>query len=229
MQMFTLRKVIPAGVMFLTIVAGSASVARADVIVFTNQTFFFQATSIVSTATFDQIPAGTVPGIGSANVNGITFAAQNPSAEWVVAAIVIPPSPPNHFQTRNDPGLFETLTFGEGASTNAIGFFLLGGTFPSPAYQIFVTTVDGRILTEDIVINGPSVYRGFVSPEGILSVRIERREFMGGFSNIVYDDVSRGNINEVPEPTTLLLLGTGVAGIVLKVHKRRQSNDRFSV
>ncbi len=38
------------------------------------------------------------------------------------------------------------------------------------------------------------------------------------------DGEIRGQISAVPEPATMLLLGTGLAGVGVRIRKRRQSN-----
>ena len=45
----------------------------------------------------------------------------------------------------------------------------------------------------------------------------------GGFTNSTLNFT--GTITTVPEPATLVLLGTGLAGVATKVRKRRKAND----
>ena|ERR1044071_8486742 len=92
--MFTLRNVALTVLMFSAFAVGSAASVRADTIVFSSQADFFLAANNLSTETFDQFPAGTLIGVGSATIGGVTYTAQNPLAEWRVVALSVPPSPP---------------------------------------------------------------------------------------------------------------------------------------
>jgi hypothetical protein len=197
--------------------------ARADIIVFTNEAAFLRAAPIVSTEKFDEFASGTLLGqMGTVRIDGVTYTAAA-DAQWSADRFFGPaPSPPNVlFQrntgTRNGSA---TLTFGDGQSTEAIGFFVTSPLLsPRSFYQLTVTTTDGGQLVEPIDLNSDTpVYRGFVASEGISSVRIDPLTVEGARPNFGLDNVSRAAIVGplpvvIPEPASFTLFGLG--GLVL--------------
>src|SRR5262245_8671942 len=129
--------------------AGSPSTAFCEILVFRDQSAFFQAATIVSTENFDQYPTRQILGIGTATVDGVTYTSSDPLALWQIQSVFLSSSPPNYLVGGNIDQPAAVLTLGEDGFTNAIGFFLIPPAFiPPPAYQIIVTAVDGDQLSD---------------------------------------------------------------------------------
>jgi hypothetical protein len=199
---------------------GQAPAARADFMVFTDQTAFLGAAPIVSTETFDEFPSNTVLGVGSATVDGVTYTSQDPTAQWSATNLFLTPSPPNSLLSSELAP--ETLTFGSGNATAAIGFFLIPAGIPGD-YQIFVTGSGGYTLTENVTTNGAITYRGFLGVgEDITSVKVS--PVGSTLSNVSYDNVSRADIvAATPEPASLTLLSLGSLGLLAYGRRRRKA------
>jgi len=193
---------------------------------------FFSSAQVVSTETFDEFQIDTDIGVGSITIDGITYNSPNPSAIWHVTDTFVTPSPPNSLVTRNlvEP---ETLTFAGGGVTDAIGFFLVGiGGTPAAFFRIDVLAADGEVSTEQIApgFNTINVFRGFAYDNGISSVTITSLDLAGGLSNFHLDNVSRGAISAVPEPSALTLAAIGVAVLAWWSRRGRRScmSGRFA-
>src|SRR5262249_4758779 len=138
---------------------------------------FLAEAKILSTETFDEFPIGKKFGAGTAIVDGVTYTAADEAAVWQTGSSGAPAvSAPNKFGTNRIQA--ETLTFGSGMSTNAIGLALVfGGSSEPPAQsRITATSALGMQATEVLsfaLTDELVAYRGFVAPEGIVSVRIE--------------------------------------------------------
>ena len=173
------------------------SIAYAEITVFSDEATFLAATAIASTETFDEFPSNTNFGSGTVIIDGITYTAGNNALWQTDSGGTAPVSPPNKFGINAIET--NTLTFGPGFVTNAIGFYVLyaGTTDPSAQSQITVTSALGTSVTEVLSFpfgGQPVAFRGFAAPEGIISVEVANiPNPQVGFS-FAFDNVSRGDI-----------------------------------
>jgi hypothetical protein len=190
---------------------GMVAVGRASIVAFNNEVAFRAVAPIVSTETFDEFPFRTALGAGVVVIDDIFYTAGFGGVWNAEDLFAPPPSPPNTLvSTLIEPN---TLTFG-GSGTQAIGFFLNGG---DDSTQIVVTTANGEELSETPwsgiprpPFSNPNIYRGYVSSDVIISVRVSNAPDPRFGTNWGFDNVSRGIIVPVPELPTGLLLGLGV-------------------
>jgi len=196
---------------------GVTPVALGEIIVFTSESAFLASGRVVSTETFDQFPNPTFLGTQTVTVSGITYTSM-PMSRWIAGGFFRNVSPPNALFVENAIDA-RSLTFGEDQSTDAIGLFLLSGGFPLPVFEFTVRSRDGGQLSEFVSVSDV-IYRGFIAPEGITSVSVRN---VGTIvqSNFSFDNVSRGNITPIPEPSTFTLLGIGTLGLFGYAWRRR--------
>lgn len=186
----------------------------ANVTLFTNRAAFIVASTNLQNITFEGIaPANSVsPPTASLTLLGVTFS-DSPNSIFVV-----------------DSGFFApTFDFGSGAS-------LSGGVGITAVLPAGITAVGSDIMTA--VGNGPFVivlstgesftvptgsapnraFAGFTSDVAISSIRFNRTIGNPLLDNFVFGQAVAA---AVPEPTTLGLLGWGLAAVALKLRKRR--------
>jgi hypothetical protein len=92
--------------------------------------------------------------------------------------------------------------------------------FVSPLDIVRITVVGGSGTSTFEVATAS--YYGFRDALGLTSVaflNLGNPEQRGNYS---FDDVATASVAPVPEPTSLLLLGSGIAGIAARVRKRRK-------
>lgn len=186
--------------------------APAQIVVYTAEPAFLTAAGPVTRETFDGVPFGTLFGVGTATVSGVTYTSTNPAAQWVAASIRQGVSPPNFFGVSNDSLDSRVLTFGPGSAVAGVGLHLLSFTVSPPAIlEVTVTAADGAVYSEAVTMSGDATaYRGFAAPTGITAVTT-RSLFNGvGVPNFGFDNVSVGT--PVPEPTSLALTAAVALG-----------------
>ena len=111
-----------------------------------------------------------------------------------------------------------TLAFPSG--TGAAGLFVIMPTaFNSSLFAtstVTATDFEGNLFATSVIFQGQvgeQRFIGFDSPLGISSIIFTSASHVNGFSAIAMDNVSYGHLAPIPEPSTLLLLVTGLMGL----------------
>jgi len=216
------RQVVAALCFGVVFAIGNANTILAEITTYQSESTFRSAATIERTTTFDEFAAwpGTILGVGTASVDGITYSATDPSAKWAAIDLHVldPPSAPNVLGTADTIPTAWTFSFGPGSRADAIGFYMVTQARPN-AWIMTVQTATGQILTSPISLEF-ATYFGFTSPDGIVSVTIADYPGDNRMTNVWFDNVSRSVI--VPEPSALVLFAIGAASLFAYAWRRRR-------
>jgi hypothetical protein len=210
----------------------SATVVQADPAVIYSARSSFNAASTGNTIiTFNGIAA---PGSfvlfgvnGSTTLSGVTFTASGGNALFIVDLGFAPTiyntgsaSAGGVLSSQNQISAPAILTIALPSPVTALGFDT--NTFPNAV--VTVTLSDGEILSYT-TIGSTGQFFGFTTSVGITSLILsEPTNRAVAILNI--DDFTFGQASAVPEPTTLLLLSTGLLGLASRVRKRKSTFQR---
>ncbi|HEX8131332.1 MAG TPA: PEP-CTERM sorting domain-containing protein [Pyrinomonadaceae bacterium] len=242
--MFRFNQILLACATLILLGFAATPAVEADTVVlptFIDRTTFNAAAPTNTTVDFQTSTPGSTYS-SSMSVTGLTFAFTGTGAPVCGACGVgiVSGANPNFGLSPDNNALFvnasgtdfnvNTLLITPSSAMRAIGFDFKGSNGTqvpgaSPAsYRITVTLANGD--THTIEVANPSYtnfsFIGFSSPDvDIASVAIAT--LSGG--QPLLDNISFSATSEpVPEPATMVLLGTGLAGVASFVRKRRRSN-----
>ncbi len=120
-------------------------------------------------------------------------------------------------------GTTRTLNIALGGSFTAIGFDVNNVNFTGPL-TITATLSNGDVTSFTTTPAGN--FFGFTTTPAIVSLSLTAPNTGGSFGfsidNFTFGQAQGGG-TAVPEPATMILLGTGLAGVVAKVRKRRKA------
>jgi hypothetical protein len=159
---------------------------------------------ITSTETFDAFPPRTLIYSPRVNIDQVVYETDGPCpgpgtpACWTIGIHIGPGyvSPPNDFGANFGNGISEhRISFGPHREVHAIGFwFLTGGVFPPPRWEIIVHEIDGNDTVETVEFTSGQRYFGFVSNVGIGTLTVRDLPGDVGAANWSYDDVARSAV-----------------------------------
>ncbi len=167
-----------------TVLAMSPS-ALADITVFDDEADFLASADVVSTETFDDFAEG-IAGVGTVIIDDVTYTSSD-GANWIIDTTFGNVSPPYNLHTGSIH--HNTLSFGEHGTTTAIGFYLVSGD----EWLIRVETVDETFM-EHLDADAQATFRGYLAPEGIVSLRYADPSGDNHHTNWGWDNVSRAAI-----------------------------------
>ncbi|HEX7313517.1 MAG TPA: PEP-CTERM sorting domain-containing protein [Pyrinomonadaceae bacterium] len=204
-------------------VAVVAAPARADTVVYATRTAFNGAATNLTTITFEGIaPTNSVANFSSPlTLQGVTFSGSAAGQVSVVDSGFFAPL----FQF-NSGAVLSGFSFVEvtlPAGITAIGTDLMSTNPDGLSFQVVLAT--GETFVVNTPLRPERGFFGITTDVAIASIRFMTIPGANGSGIPLLDNFSFGQAQAaaVPEPATILLLGTGLAGIATRARRRRKA------
>lgn len=173
--------------------------------------------------TFTPITFGSVPQICNNTPSGPGFAAAIPTSPPNVFYVIPPVTNTPVSYALNFAVPLESITF----TRTGIISISTSPTWTARAFNELGMELD--LVGEAAIMLGPPPQTFTLTGPGITSLRVDANNFaFATFNHPPFDDLVLVQ-TPIPEPTTMLLLGTGLAGVAAGVRRRRKAGKKEGV
>ena len=201
---------VPVAIMLCLLIFGFYAQAHAALMTYSDESTFLSAAPIASTEDFEGFSNGFIYS-STVVIDEVVYNATT-GGNWS-----IPGSYGGISGTKGFGSTFggpNEISFGNNVYLDAFGFYFISQLGYAYPWEIEVFEKGGSSTLFNVQFSSTegAKYYGFLSDVGIEKLIVRDYDGDSNLANWSYDNVSRSSTS-VPEPATMLLLGTGFVGI----------------